>query len=60
MTKSKIFHIYMNDKCIFYNLSEEKFQQTWETIQRIGECVPNLKFEFVELLEHEKNATPSY
>lgn len=60
MNETKIFHIYMNNNCIQHNLTEEKFFPIWETVQKIGECVPHLQFEFVELLAPERMEVASY
>ena len=33
----KIYHIYAKNKCVYHNLSEEKFSETWEMLQRMIE-----------------------
>jgi hypothetical protein len=31
----KIYHIYAKNRCIYHNLSEEKFSDTWEMLHRM-------------------------
>jgi hypothetical protein len=31
----KIYHIYAKDRCVYHNLSEEKFSETWEMLHRM-------------------------
>jgi hypothetical protein len=31
----KIYHIYAKNKCVYHNLSEEKFSETWEMLHRM-------------------------
>jgi hypothetical protein len=31
----KIYHIYAKDKCIFHSISEDEFQVTWNTLNRM-------------------------
>jgi hypothetical protein len=33
----KIYHIYAKNKCIYHNLSEEKFSETWEMLHTMIE-----------------------
>lgn len=37
MTESpeKIYHIYAKGKCIYHNLSEEKFAEIWDDLHRM-------------------------
>ena len=32
MTKTKSFHIYLNEKCLFKNLNEEEFNIIWSKL----------------------------
>ena len=32
MTKTKSFHIYLNEKCLFKNLNEEEFNMIWSKL----------------------------
>ena len=42
----KIYHIYAKGKCIYHNLSESKFSETWETMHRMVDLLNlNLKKE---------------
>ena len=31
----KIYHIYAKGRCVYYNLSENKFSETWEMMHRM-------------------------
>jgi hypothetical protein len=31
----KLYHIYAKNRCVYYNLSEEKFQEVWEMMHRM-------------------------
>jgi hypothetical protein len=31
----KIYHIYAKNRCVYHNLSEEKFTETWEMLHRM-------------------------
>jgi hypothetical protein len=33
MKKEKVYHIYAKEECIYNNLSESQFNQTWETLR---------------------------
>jgi len=33
--QEKIYHIYAKGECIYHNLSEEKFSETWEMLHRM-------------------------
>jgi hypothetical protein len=35
----KIYHIYAKDKCIYHNLSKDKFEDTWEMLHRMIEIL---------------------
>ncbi len=32
MTKTKSYHIYLNEKCLFKNLNEEEFMMIWSKL----------------------------
>ena len=32
MTKTKSYHIYLNEKCLFKNLNEEEFNMIWSKL----------------------------
>jgi hemerythrin superfamily protein len=44
---SKIYHIYAKEKCIYPNVSEEKFEDTWNQLNNI--------IEFIETDYHKKD-----
>lgn len=31
----KVYHIYAKDRCVYHNLSESKFSETWEMMHRM-------------------------
>jgi hypothetical protein len=31
----KIYHIYAKNRCVYHNLSEEKFSEVWEMLHRM-------------------------
>jgi hypothetical protein len=31
----KIYHIYAKNRCVYHNLSEEKFSETWDMLHRM-------------------------
>jgi len=31
----KIYHIYAKNRCVYHNLSEEKFSEIWEMLHRM-------------------------
>ena len=31
----KIYHIYAKNRCVYHNLSEEKFSETWEMLHKM-------------------------
>ena len=33
MKKEKVYHIYAKEECIYNNLSESQFNETWETLR---------------------------
>jgi hypothetical protein len=35
----KIYHIYAKNRCVYHNLSEEKFSETWEMLHRMIEVL---------------------
>jgi len=35
MSVSKVYHIYLKDECVLYNLTEENFRSSWETLQNL-------------------------
>jgi hypothetical protein len=35
----KIYHIYAKNRCVYHNLSEEKFSETWEMLHRMIEIL---------------------
>lgn len=37
--EDKVYHIYAKDRCIYHNLSEEKFSETWEMLHRMIEFI---------------------
>jgi len=63
ITNEYRFHIYAKDKCLYSNLTKEKFTKTWETLKgmvglmRTEYELEDLQYERVEL---ENNADASY
>jgi hypothetical protein len=35
--EEKVYHIYAKERCIYHNLSEDKFSETWEMLHRMIE-----------------------
>jgi hypothetical protein len=38
--KEKIYHIYLRNKCIFFNLSRDQFKHIWESYKRLLKIDP--------------------
>ena len=58
--EDKVYHIYMNNNCIYHNLKKEEFSYLWRLLKQISSEVENLKFEYEELSEDMKTTIPSY
>jgi hypothetical protein len=39
MSETKIYHIYLKDKCVYHSLSEEEFQKNWDTLNYLTELL---------------------
>lgn len=48
----KVYHIYAKDKCIYHNLSKNKFEETWEMMHRMIEIL-DVKFKKEDLQYEE-------
>ena len=35
--EEKMYHIYAKDRCIYHNLSEKKFSETWDMLHKMVE-----------------------
>ena len=33
--QEKVYHIYAKDRCIYHNVSEEKFSEIWDMLHRM-------------------------
>ena len=66
---SKIYHIYAKGECLYNNLNEQQFRETWSALQgmvglmKTEYAAEDLSYETVQLLNEgfgEPNGTPSY
>jgi len=48
----KYYCIYVQDKCVYKDLNEQDFQQTWHTLNHVVELIGNYKKEDLSFLEH--------
>ena len=61
----KVFHIYAKDECLYNNLTEEQFKDTWKVLNgmvglmKTDYEVEDLSYEEVEQTAHESE-DPSY
>ena len=61
---SKIYHIYAKGECIYNNLNERQFQETWQQLQgmvglmRTDYCKEDLSYETVQLLTENQFGNP--
>ena len=37
MSDTKIYHIYLKDKCVYHSLPEEEFKKNWDTLNYLTE-----------------------
>jgi hypothetical protein len=37
MCDTKIYHIYLKDKCVYHSLPEEEFHKSWSTLNYLTE-----------------------
>lgn len=47
--QEKIYHIYVNNKCIFHNLSRREFQSVWRMKEFLSEPYESNNFSYEEL-----------
>lgn len=40
---SKIYHIYVREKCIYHSLSESEFKEKWEELNRLADLLTDNK-----------------
>ncbi len=59
-TEDKVYHIYINNNCVYHNLKEEEFSYLWELLRHISSNTQNLNLEYEELNEDTKTLMPSY
>ena len=66
---SKIYHIYAKGECLYNNLNEQQFRETWSTLQgmvglmKTEYAAEDLSYETVQLLNEgygEPSGSPSY
>ena len=59
----KVYHIYAKKECLYNNLSEEQFNNTWETLKGMVGLMKtdyeeeDLSFEVVETLATEEESS---
>tara|TARA_A100001201_G_scaffold134109_1_gene121541 strand:- start:1424 stop:1645 length:222 start_codon:yes stop_codon:yes gene_type:complete len=54
---TKVFHIYAKDECLYPNLTEEQFSETWETLKgMVGLLHTDYNLEDLSYEEVEKPA----
>jgi len=55
---TKVYHIYAKNECLYNNLSEKQFNNTWETLKgmvglmKTDYEIGDLSYEEVELIRH--------
>ena len=60
MTPTKVYHIYVKEECVYNNLSERQFNNTWNTLKgmvglmKTDYELEDLTYEEVEVLRHTK------
>lgn len=63
MSDTKIYHIYLKNKCVYHSLPEEEFQKNWNTLKYLAEflggnySVNDLSYE--ELVVNKKTTLES-
>lgn len=63
MSETKIYHIYLKDKCVYHSLPEEEFKKNWDTLNYLTEFlggnyeVTDLSYE--ELVVNKKTSIES-
>ena len=51
-SQEKVYHIYAKDRCIYHNVSEEKFSEVWDMLHRMVDLLgSNIKKEDLEYEE---------
>ncbi len=54
----KIYHIYAKDRCLYHNLSEDKFSEVWEMLHKMVDLLDmNVKkndLQYEELLVNKE------
>lgn len=60
----KIYHIYAKDECLYHNLTEQQFQDTWQQLQgmvglmKTDYSKEDLSYETVQLLTESQFGNP--
>ena len=62
--KDKIYHIYLKDRCVYNNLTKEKFEEYWKNLNYLTEFLGTPKYtvddlSYEELTVNKKAATES-
>tara|TARA_B100000902_G_scaffold148888_1_gene145522 strand:- start:216 stop:413 length:198 start_codon:yes stop_codon:yes gene_type:complete len=58
MTPTKVYHIYVKEECVYNNLSEQQFNNTWNTLKgmvglmKTDYELEDLTYEEVEVTTH--------
>ena len=60
----KIYHIYLKGKCVYHNLTREKFEEYWKNLRYLTEFLGTPKYtvddlSYEELTVNKKAATES-
>jgi hypothetical protein len=56
----KIYHIYAKGQCIYHNLSESKFSETWDMLHRMVDLLDsNFQKQYEELIVNKEVALNS-
>ena len=62
---NKIYHIYAKGECLYHNLKEEEFHQTWKQLQgmvglmRTDYSAEDLSYETVQVLMENQYGNPA-
>jgi hypothetical protein len=52
----KVYHIYAKERCIYHNLSEEKFTEVWDMLHKMIDLLDmNISFEDLSFEELRVN-----
>jgi hypothetical protein len=59
-TEDKVYHIYMNNNCVYHNLRREEFSYLWGLLRHISSNNQDINLEYEELSEDMKTTMASY